>query len=297
MAYSSVYSTLAGLAAPAVVVRSPLLSATQLASNGSSAPILLVVRPNELIQLLPTWRALAKTSIVLQVSTCEAHSHDHVLALRDAGFTLIYSADNAAAATHAPLARDLAAAGHRGVVHFGEFEHSFALTAGLDSASIAASGLADDQLSTLLAAYNVTAATYTGPTAPSSLILALGNTSALVATLPSTTGLVSLTVYRPLSAASLRALVPSSVERIAVLDQSATSSTKWAPLFLDVVGAFAESDDETTTPLIVSGLLGRLAATNGADANAAIARKFLDPFWRFPGFFFLSVPPVLTFSR
>jgi sulfite reductase (NADPH) hemoprotein beta-component len=267
MSTSTILSTIKGLTG-ATLIPSPILSNSQL-----SAPCLLVLPPHQLIQLLPTLRTLVKSNVVLQVSTQATHCHSSVVALRDSGLVLLYSPDQSTALPNSQVASTIAATG-RAVLHFGEFSNEELLMASSSEKSIERTNGSNATIGSAFSSSTATTSSYHGSATPSNLIIALGNTAALIPSLPSNSALISLNLYRPLSPAYIRALVPAGVEKIVVLEQVAQSITKWAPLFLDVVGAFAESEDDQVTPVILSGILGRLDLTEGLAANAAITRTF-----------------------
>lgn len=287
--YSAVYSTtrLDG----ATLVPSPILPPSALAASSSSStlPTLLVLQPSQLILLLPTLKALASSPVVIQVSTSASKDHSQVLALRGSGLSLLYTSSPDVAKSHSLVAARVAATGH-GVVHFGEFdakvdfgfdESSASYVQGKDKASNGngesnGSGASHEGESSVSSAFGTafgllpaslrrSAQAYSGSESPKTLIVALGNTSAFESSLPSDFALVSVSLFRPLSPSQIRSLVPSSVETVVVLEQSYKKASKWSPLFLDVVGAFAEEDDESKVPTILSGTLGEVK-----DASSAI---------------------------
>ena len=266
-------STIAGVA------ETKLVSSAS-ASLPAISPTLLILRPHELIQLLPSFKALAQSPIVLQISTHQDHAQ--VLALRGSGLALLYSADDREAVVNAQVAARVAATG-RGVVHFGEFAVAVypESTDSIAKLNGTLDGSKPSTASTFAAAYaslpphSAAPYTFAGDAAPSTLIVALGNTSALVPALPTTVALLSLSLYRPLSSALVRSLIPASVKTVVVLEQIAASHTKWSPVFLDVVGAFAEVDDEA--PVVLSGILGRV--TDSAAAIQTISGEFRSTFF------------------
>lgn len=295
--YSAAYTTVAGVQ-DATLVQSPLLPPSALAAAASAElPALLVAEPHQLILLLPQLRTLAKSNIVIQVSTAAAQGdHAPVLALRGSGLSIVYSASDDEAKRNALVAARVAASGN-GVVHFGEFDatkvdRSFdaksdvAFVKGQDKASngngekAATNGngsaatdgdatAAPSEIETLFrsafAQQHASTSTFVGAESPKTLIVALGDVRALDKSLPAETALVSLALYRPLSSSQIRSFAPSSVETIVVLEQVYKKSSKWAPLYLDVVSAFAEQDDDESTPKILSGTLGNIT-----DASAAV---------------------------
>lgn len=243
-------------------------SAVLPSSAFAAGPALLLLPPSSLIQLLPSLKALATSPIVIQVSTAASSDHAPVLALRSAGLVLVYSSTESHAAANAIVAASIAASG-RGVIHFGEFSANkvdFGLPTAPAAPQASSSAFADAYAAAPAAAPFVTS----GDASPSTVILALGNTAALAAALPPSTSLVSLSLYRPLAPAALRALVPQSAKTVVVLEQTYSKSGKWSPVFLDVVGAFAESDEDA--PVILSGTLGTV--TDGAAAAAQISGMY-----------------------
>ncbi|GAA5836025.1 hypothetical protein JCM5353_002216, partial [Sporobolomyces roseus] len=279
--YSSVYSTTR--VQGATLVPTPVLPSSTFAST-SSQPTLLLVKPEELLSLLPTLKQLAASPIVLQVSTLKTKELAPVLALRGSGLSLLYSDSQESAKANAAVAARVAASGH-GVVHFGEFEQSANLVGGIvdsewiaskekesvsngNGASHESTSVADlfsSAFAHLPSSSQATAHSQTGSDSPKTLLIALGNASSLSSSLPSDYSLVTLNLYRPLSPSSIRALVPSSVENVVVLEQVHKKAGKWSPVFLDVVGAFAEEEEDVKIPKILSASLGEVS-----DANSAV---------------------------
>ncbi|KAK4705861.1 sulfite reductase (NADPH) hemoprotein beta-component, partial [Phenoliferia sp. Uapishka_3] len=267
--YSSVYSTVK--TEGATLIPSPFLQSSAFVAGSAT---LLILPPSSLIQLLPSLKALSTSPIVIQVSTSDSHDHAPVLALRSAGLALLYSQSDAHAASNALIAAQVAATG-RGVIHFGEFTPKAdfgAVPVPKASANGSANGVSKSTLAgAFSSAYASTSSasplTITGEKSPETVIFALGNTTALAAALSPKTSLISLSLYRPLSGASIRELIPSSAKTVVVLEQTYSKAGKWTPVFLDVVGAFAESDEDA--PVILSGVLGVVA--DGAAAAAQIS--------------------------
>ncbi|GAA5911588.1 hypothetical protein JCM5296_005257 [Sporobolomyces johnsonii] len=284
--YSHVYSTTR--VQGATLVPSPILPPSALAAPSSPAlPSLLLLEPHQLLSLLPTLKSLATSPVVLQVSTKSSKDLAPVLALRGSGLSLLYSASEAAAKSNAAVAARVAATG-QGVLHFGEFDNQVDLgvegvdadwVLGKDKAATNGNGAHHDAPSVstaftsafahLPSSLAATSQSYTGAQAPKTLLVALGNTSAIASALPSDYALVSLNLYRPLSASQIRSLVPSSVETVVVLEQVHKKAGKWSPVFLDVVGAFAEEEEHAKVPKVLSATLGEIS--EGASAVEAIS--------------------------
>ncbi|MCQ2345548.1 MAG: pyruvate:ferredoxin (flavodoxin) oxidoreductase [Paludibacteraceae bacterium] len=68
-------------------------------------------------------------------------------------------------------------------------------------------------------------------------------------------GLISVHLYRPFSIKYLQAVMPRSVQRIAVLDRTKEPGAQGEPLYMDVVEAFA-NNDMPCNPIIVGGRYG-----------------------------------------
>lgn len=286
--YSGVYSTVK--VEGATFVPSPLLPATAFPSSRPSPPAALLLDPSHLIQLLPALKQLSTSPIVLQVSTLATQDHAPILALRGSGLAILYSSNASQAKANALVAARVAATG-RGVVHFGEFEQVVDLgfegvtgewIVSRDSTSEEGStngtvlkptlaALFSTVFSTLPAVLAASPSTYTGSSSPETLIVALGNASALAAALPSNVALLSINLYRPLSPSQIRQLVPAGVKTVVTLEQVHKKVGKWSPLFLDIVGAFAEADEGVEVPAILSGTLGEVL--DGAAAVQVVVGK------------------------
>ena len=72
-------------------------------------------------------------------------------------------------------------------------------------------------------------------------------------------GMVAVRLYRPFPAAALLAALPPTVRRVAVLDRTKEPGSFGEPLFLDVLGALAESyarGEREVMPLVTGGRYG-----------------------------------------
>lgn len=291
--YSGVYSTLK--VQGATLIPAPSLPSSAFAAQRPSPPALVVLPPSQLIQLLPNLKSLSTSPIVLQVSTSETLDHSPVLALRGSGLALLYSSNATEAKANALVAARVAATG-RGVVHFGEFDNvvDFGFegvtgewivsrdsateeedTTNATTTKPTLAALFSTVFATLPNVLTASPSTYTGTSSPEVLIVALGNASALAASLPSNAALLSLNLYRPLSASQIRSFVPAGTKTVVTLEQVHHKTAKWSPLFLDVVGAFAEADEGVEVPTILSGTLGEVV--DGAAAVQTVLGE-LPPF-------------------
>lgn len=288
--FSRVYSTRAAQGATTVSAASIPLNADSpkgTSSDEPQPPTLLNLESRELIQLLPQLKALAQAAVVVQCSTAATRDHSAVLALRGSGLAFVYSSNDEQAHSNTLVAARIAAAG-KGVVHFGEFtENKLDLGAefGVSAEWIVARDSSTEEngatngtthKSSFATAINTVYATlpnalkaapysYSGSSNPETLVVALGDVASLSAALPSSFALLSISLYRPLSATQIRELVPTSVKTVVTLEQVYTHTSRWLPLFLDIVGAFAEAEDDVEVPTVLSGTLGQVQ-----DASAAV---------------------------
>ncbi|KAG8888733.1 hypothetical protein FRB99_004090, partial [Tulasnella sp. 403] len=99
------------------------------------------------------------------------------------------------------------------------------------------------------------------------LLITLGADASLHKAVTSSTGtsLLSLAVYRPLPTAALLQHVPASANKVVVLEPTIKRTTKWTPLFLDVVAALQEREPKLD---IYSATLGII---DDATAGPALA--------------------------
>lgn len=111
-----------------------------------------------------------------------------------------------------------------------------------------------------------------GTSASFSAIAAAANTQDI--------GFLSLSLLRPLSSAALLELIPKSVTSLLVIDQAYSKTTKWSPLYLEVLGAFHASQAEESprlTPTISSATLGLVGTATASDSAQAVQKLLLAP--------------------
>ncbi|WP_198403476.1 pyruvate:ferredoxin (flavodoxin) oxidoreductase [Celeribacter ethanolicus] len=107
---------------------------------------------------------------------------------------------------------------------------------------------------------------YTGAPDATRVVIAMGSgTDVIRATVEDLTakgekiGMIAVRLYRPFSAKHLFAVLPDTVEKIAVLDRSKEPGTTGEPLYLDVVSALAEAvaiGTRDTMPRVIGGRYG-----------------------------------------
>ncbi|KAF8517977.1 hypothetical protein BU17DRAFT_76263 [Hysterangium stoloniferum] len=97
--------------------------------------------------------------------------------------------------------------------------------------------------------------TYSGPPRPSTLLCTLGQTSidSKVLSHLDTVGSLQISLLSPLPASKIRGRIPSSVSHIFVLEQIRQWSTKYTPLFLDIVTAVQV---RSPRPIVQAGTIG-----------------------------------------
>ncbi len=69
-------------------------------------------------------------------------------------------------------------------------------------------------------------------------------------------GLLKIRLYRPFPAAAIMKALPASVHKLAVLDRTKEPGSLGEPLYLDIIGAFAEDTTRAVKPTIVGGRYG-----------------------------------------
>ena len=69
-------------------------------------------------------------------------------------------------------------------------------------------------------------------------------------------GLVTVRLYRPFDVAAFRAVLPPTVQTVAVLDRTKEPGAPGEPLYLDVVTALTETADGTPPPRVIGGRYG-----------------------------------------
>ncbi|KAG5647871.1 hypothetical protein DXG03_007795 [Asterophora parasitica] len=106
-----------------------------------------------------------------------------------------------------------------------------------------------------------------GHAEPHTVILVFGQATAL----PEVDGVAYVfhSLLSPLLPSRLLSVVPLSAKRVIVLEQVHRWTTKWLPLYLEVVSALQHRE---TRPIVQSGVLGITQALVGADIEALLAQ-------------------------
>lgn len=259
------------------------------------------------------YKSILGFPIVLHLATNGDHASLQVL--KSSGYVLLYSASADEAQKNALLASKIAVSASRAVVHFFEAEETGSEVAlpfaakfleagkklnghvnGMANGHGQTTGNPDEDnlpsrhhslQSAIDEAYelaeqhklNLRPVHYAGPSSPSRFVIALGTSTSLshIASSLDTNdvGILSVSLYRPMSPATLLSYVPESVRHLVVLEQAYTKATKWAPLYLDVLSAFhSQQENPRTAPVISSATLGAVGTATAPSAAKLIEELF-----------------------
>ncbi|RAL04696.1 sulfite reductase (NADPH) subunit beta [Aspergillus ibericus CBS 121593] len=127
---------------------------------------------------------------------------------------------------------------------------------------------------------NYRAIEYTGPSDAKSAIFVFGSTGVFVDVLGKeeatgelgNVGLITARLYRPWVGGQLVNSIPSSVEKIAVLEQ-VRKTTKWGPAFMDLLSSLSPSATGRPTPQIVGYRLGYVEPSTAVQALRGIVQN------------------------
>lgn len=287
-------------------------------TTGFDKPISLFANADAqvLSRFLPSSKSIVGLPVVLHLATNGDHASLQIF--KSTGFVLLYSANGEEAQKNALLASKIALSASRAVVHFFEgdvqakqvslpqatkFLSAGAKLNGHVNGFVNGHGQTtgnpdEDNLpsrhhslpSAIEEAYELAKqhdlglapSHYSGSASPSRLVLALGSSTSVqsIAGAIDTiqTGVLSISLYKPLSPATLLSLVPTSVTSIIVLEQAFTKTTRWLPLYLDVLSAFNSPQDEPrSTPVISSAILGSVGTAAAQSAAQAVEQLFAKP--------------------
>ncbi|TFL01917.1 sulfite reductase subunit beta [Pterulicium gracile] len=242
-----------------------------------------------LTRLVPHLPQIYSTPTVLHVAVFNDISD--VLLLRSALPFFLLSTTAQQAYDNAILASTLARQERKAVVH------AFYLGDSQDSASLASvdavrslvtaehppssTESSEDPLSQLFSSYQAAekaTASLTGrPTPPISLSGDANPTTLLLlvgrSSIPSLSfggvGFATLSVLNPLPPSFILASIPSSVQRVVVVEQVHRWNTKWLPLYFELVSIFQNSDADTL-PTIHSAVLGDTSSVQADDVSSFI---------------------------
>lgn len=241
-----------------------------------------------LSRFIPHLAELSELPVVLHVTVQDDLSD--VLLLRSSAPCFIYSSSPTEAHDHALLASRLARTERKLVVHAFRAAQTKEIVEEIDEASIRSFLFAskpaspksnghDTDHSTaasqLLRAYDAAAAstlalvrraqppeTHHGVADPQTTVVVFGHVQPGFEA--QGVSVVRVSLFSPLPASRLLAAIPSSAERVVVLEQVLEWATKWTPFYLEVVSVLQEGERERA-PTVVGGRIGDTAATTAEN--------------------------------
>ncbi|KAJ5295478.1 hypothetical protein PENANT_c001G08967 [Penicillium antarcticum] len=121
---------------------------------------------------------------------------------------------------------------------------------------------------------------YTGTASAKSAIFVFGSTGVFVDALANASaqseleniGLITARLYRPWVGGQISASIPSSVEKIAVLEQ-VRKTTKWGPSFMDLLSSLTPSGVRGQAPQIVGYRLGYIEPSTAVQALRGVLQN------------------------
>ncbi|GES60193.1 sulfite reductase beta subunit [Aspergillus terreus] len=131
---------------------------------------------------------------------------------------------------------------------------------------------------------NYRAIEYTGPTDAKSAIFVFGSTGLFVDVLAredtpaelKNIGLVTARLYRPWVGSRLVNSIPSSVEKIAIVEQ-VRKTTRWGPSFMDILSSLTPATAGARSPQIVGYRLGYVEPSTAVQALRGIFQNLDSP--------------------
>lgn len=127
---------------------------------------------------------------------------------------------------------------------------------------------------------------YSGPPDAEAALFIFGSTGVFVDVLDAddvpadltNVGLITARLYRPwLGSSVLLDSIPSTIKRIAVLEQIRRKTTKWGPSFLDLLSSLSPADGEKSPISLVQYRLGEIDATTALQALRGIFQNLAPP--------------------
>lgn len=131
---------------------------------------------------------------------------------------------------------------------------------------------------------NYHAIEYTGPADAKAAIFVFGSTGVFVDVLSkqdiapelANVGLITARLYRPWVGGQISNSIPSSVEKIAVLEQ-VRKTTKWGPSFMDLLSSLTPATAGGRSPKIVGYRLGYIEPSTSVQALRGIVQNLETP--------------------
>ena len=126
---------------------------------------------------------------------------------------------------------------------------------------------------------------YSGPQDADTAMFIFGSTGMFVDVLDddstpedlSRVGIITARLYRPWTGPSVTDSIPSSVRRIAVLEQIRRKTTKWGPLFLDLLSSLTPALGGKTSISLVGYRLGFIEPATALQALRGIYQNLKSP--------------------
>ena len=126
---------------------------------------------------------------------------------------------------------------------------------------------------------------YSGPEDADSALFVFGSTGILVDEILKAKvsdefakcGIITARLYRPWISASLNESIPSSIKRIAVLEQVRKKTVKWGPVLMDILTSLRTGPSTPGAPLIVGHQLGHIEPATALQALRGIFQNLKSP--------------------
>lgn len=127
---------------------------------------------------------------------------------------------------------------------------------------------------------------YSGPPDAEAALFIFGSTGVFVDVLDAddvpveltNVGLITARLYRPwLGSSVLLDSIPSTIKRIAVLEQIRRKTTKWGPSFLDLLSSLSPADSDKSPISLVQYRLGQIDAATALQALRGIFQNLAPP--------------------
>ena len=90
-------------------------------------------------------------------------------------------------------------------------------------------------------------------------------------------GIITARLYRPWLGSSLFDSIPATVKKIAVLEQVRRKTTKWGPVFLDLLSSLKTGTSSSESPKIVGHQLGYIEVATARQALRGIFQNLKSP--------------------
>lgn len=249
-----------------------------------------VASAHVLTRLVPHLPELSSTSVVLHVGVKDDLAD--VLLLRASVPYFIYSSTVEEAHDHALLASRLARSEKKAVVHAfflgeGEVEEvaeakiqPFLLADRSASPKAASPTVEDGTAPDLLKPFEAAAAAtlalvrracpsfvHVGSPDAETAIVVFGHSSTEIP--QENASVIRVSLFNPLPTSRILRAIPTSTNRVVVLEQISKWATKWTPFYLELASALQERDPR---PAVQTGVLGDTSSLSPADITVALSQ-------------------------